>query len=71
MLKVVYIAPDDFVKPKKLTQKQRIHEAAMETLAVTRFEDAKKAIKMFESEQEEIDRLENELQALQLKLNHK
>ena len=68
MLRVAYIATDDFVKPKKLTESEMIRQAAKEMLVVVRFQDEQKAKEMF---QEQIDRLELELQILQAELNLK
>lgn len=53
MLKVSYIAPSTpTVKPKKQSQKEKIHQEAMETLELAKFEDRKKAKEMFRVERE-------------------
>lgn len=57
MLRVAYIATEPpAVKPKQLTYKQRVREAALETLAVRRHQDELNANLKFKDMEEALDR---------------
>jgi hypothetical protein len=57
MLKIAHIS-DGPCKPKKLTQKELIHNAAIQSLAERRAKDKAEAIKKFSKQIEELEELE-------------
>ena len=70
MLRIVYIAPEEpIILPKKLTKKQILHQAAVETLLVKKAHDRIRANEMFATEIKELEQLELELAELIKKNN--
>ena len=61
MLRVAYISTERVELPKKLTEKELIHNAAVATLEERKHIDREKAKSMFPEEWEEIRRLEKRL----------
>ena len=59
MLRVAHISNGQ-VRPKKLTQKELIHNAAIESLAVRKAKDKQDAEKKFSNEITELQQLEYE-----------
>lgn len=57
MLKIAHIS-DGPVKPKKLTQKELIHNAAVQSLAERKAKDRQEANRKFAKQIEELEELE-------------
>ncbi|WP_432714395.1 hypothetical protein [Pedobacter sp.] len=70
MMRIAYIAEEEPIpKPKKLTKKEILHRAAVETLTVKKAHDRIRANEMFAAEIKEIEVLEAQLAELKLQNN--